>query len=126
MEPNFDISNDPILSKEKTGLNKQLPSNEESQENRHQNLGVGESNEHLINNDDNYFIGDDSEKKKIDDGIKILIEYIMQEKICPNIMPYQEKLMAYLTEKIEDQVENRKLVLFIFKIGNGYATLGRK
>lgn len=101
MEPNFGISDDPILSQEKNTLNKQTASHEESQENRHRNL---ESNEHLLNNDDNYFIGDNSEKKKIDDGITMLIEYIVQEKICPNIMPYQEKLMAYLTEKIEEQV----------------------
>lgn len=101
MEPNFDMSNDPILTQEKSTLNKHRASHEESQENRHRNL---ESNENLLNNDDNYFIGDNSEKKKIDDGITMLIEYIVQEKICPNIMPYQEKLMAYLTEKIEEQV----------------------
>lgn len=60
-------------------------------------------------NRENFFLADENHNKKtIDDGITMIIEYVMQEKMCPNIMPYQEKLMAYLKEKIESQVIIKK------------------
>lgn len=61
-------------------------------------------------NRENFFLADENNNKKmIDDGITMIIEYVMQEKMCPNIMPYQEKLMAYLKEKIESQVKMKKI-----------------
>jgi len=104
MEPNFPISHELNLTQETNEFNRLPDQIGELPGNQRENIGLGESNEHLINNNDNFFVGNNLQKKTIDDGITMIIEYVMQEKICPNIMPYQEKLMAYLKEKIESQV----------------------
>lgn len=54
--------------------------------------------------EEKYFTEDQIEKKTIDDGVMLIIEYVMQEKLNPGILPFQEKLFNYLKEKLEIQV----------------------
>ena len=55
--------------------------------------------------EEKYFNVNQIENKTIDDGVMLIIEYVMQEKLCPGILPFQEKLFNYLKEKLENQVK---------------------
>lgn len=106
MEPNFSESNEPKFTQESNEFirkNDRLDTNSPIPQT--ELYEFGESNQILQNNPDNIFISDNFQKKSIDDGVTMIVEYILQEKTCPNIMAYQEKLMAYLKEKIENQVK---------------------
>ena len=106
MEPNYSDPNEPILNQENEEIIRgNQESSRESPHNEHNLPVLSEPNENHVGGSENYFVLENVQKKTIDDGITLIVEYIMQEKICPNIMPYQEKLMAYLKEKIENQVE---------------------
>ncbi len=56
------------------------------------------------NPEEKYFNVGQIEKKTIDKGVMLIIEYILQEKLSPGILPFQEKLFNYLKEKLEIQV----------------------
>lgn len=99
MEPNLINNANPSYTQDTEEL-----LNRQSQNSPHHDAEGGEFNEGRANRQANFFLADDNQKKSIDDGVLMIIEYIMQEKMSPNIIQYQEKLMAYLKEKIEEQV----------------------
>ena len=105
MEPNFIDPNEPNFTQDNDKTTKKSDRERgDSPHNEREMPDFPESNENPSHHPGNFFVLENQLKKTIDDGVTLIVEYIMQEKICPNIMPYQEKLMAYLKEKIESQV----------------------
>ncbi len=104
MEPNFIDPNEPNFTQDNDELTKKSDRERDSPHNEREMSDFPESNENPSHRPGNFFTLENQVKKTIDDGVTLIVEYIMQEKICPNILPYQEKLMVYLKEKIESQV----------------------